>query len=163
MQTHTQTYTCAHTYITRCSHIHFDTHTHTHTQLGIAGEPGSFYCLTGGSVSPEQQVRVVMMMMVVVVNVPESVLLLLPWSLLLQPLLISREESPTPLMTPIDTDAHHKQPGQEETSVKSEIIIIFIMFCALSRTPGASPRRLQNHNELESEECFGGRREGAYF
>ncbi|KAL7376661.1 hypothetical protein ABVT39_012895 [Epinephelus coioides] len=62
----------------------------------------------------------VMMMMVVVVSVPESVLLPLPWSLLLQPLLISREESPTLLMTPIDTDARHKQPGQEETSVKSD-------------------------------------------
>lgn len=105
----------------------------------------------------------VMVMMVAVVSVPESVLLPLPWSLLLQPLLISREESPTLLMTPIDTDARHKQPGQEETSVKSEIIIIFIMFCALSRTPSASPRRPQNRNELEPEECFGGRRGDAYF
>jgi len=37
------------------------------------------------------------------------------------------------------------------------------MFCALSRTPGASPRRPQNLNELQSEECFGGRRDKLYF
>lgn len=66
-------------------------------------------------------------------------------------------------MTPIDTDAHHKQPGQEETSLKSEIIIIFKMFHALSQNPATSPHRLQNRNELESEECSGGLAGDAYF
>lgn len=37
------------------------------------------------------------------------------------------------------------------------------MFCALSRTPGASVCRSQNRNELQSEVWFGGRRKEVYF
>lgn len=60
------------------------------------------------------------MMMVVVVNVSEFVLHspTPPRSLPLKQLLLSREERPTLLMTPIDSDARCKQPGQGEASVK---------------------------------------------
>lgn len=107
--------THARTHTSSCSHIHL--HTYKHTQLCI-GKPGSIRCLTGGSVSPEQQVCVAMVMMVVVVSVPEYVLFLLPWSLLLQPLLISREERPTLLMTPIDTDTAISSRRRKKQALK---------------------------------------------
>lgn len=110
----------ANTYMHTCTYTQLPPlppHRHKCTHLHIVGELGPFCRLTGSNISPEQRVRVAMMMMPMVEVVRLGPLPGSPRSLPLNSRLISREVSPTLLMTPIDTDAHHKPPGQEETNV----------------------------------------------
>ena len=71
--------------------------------------------------------------------------------------------APTPSNDSHRHRPHRKQPGQGRNKPESEIIIIFLMFCALSRTRGASQSSPWNLNELQPAECCGGRREELLF